>query len=571
METRVCQNCKKNFVIEPEDFVFYEKIKVPPPTFCPECRMIRRFNYRNEGMLFRRKDGYTGEEIFSGYNEEAKVKTYENDFWFGNNWNPLDTGRDYDFDRNFFEQFEELLKVAPIPARSVYNMINSDYCNEASETKNSYLCFNTDYLENCGYIRKVRRAIDSFDCYEVAENEVCYENVLVDKCYKTLFSTDCESCADVWFSKNLRGCTNCFGCVNLRNKSNCYFNKQLSKEEYQEKVKSFSSGSYSDLIEMKKIVYEFWKKFPNKFYHGIRVVDSTGERIFDSKSVKDCYYVKDAENIRYCQDIWQSTSSCYDYSVWGDGAENIYECMTCGLGIYNLKFCFNCWENAKDLEYCVYSMGSKNCFGCVGLLKQEYCILNKQYSKDEYFLMVEKIKKQMDEIPYADKKGRIYKYGEFFPFEISPTAYNESLAQDFFPLNKKETEERGYNWRIQKKREYMATIIPEDLPDDIVDVKDSIVDEILECCDCNRAYRIIQIELDFYRKMKLPIPRFCHECRFKERFKLVNHPKLWERECMCEIESHEHSKKCNITFQTSYDPKSDDIIYCENCYNKEVN
>jgi hypothetical protein len=33
METKICQNCKKNFIIEPDDFGFYEKIKVPPPTF----------------------------------------------------------------------------------------------------------------------------------------------------------------------------------------------------------------------------------------------------------------------------------------------------------------------------------------------------------------------------------------------------------------------------------------------------------------------------------------------------------------------------------------------------------
>jgi len=41
-ETKNCQNCKKDFTIEQDDFSFYEKIKVPPPTFCPECRYKRR-------------------------------------------------------------------------------------------------------------------------------------------------------------------------------------------------------------------------------------------------------------------------------------------------------------------------------------------------------------------------------------------------------------------------------------------------------------------------------------------------------------------------------------------------
>ena len=37
VETKICQNCKKDFIIEPEDFNFYEKIKVPLPTFCADC------------------------------------------------------------------------------------------------------------------------------------------------------------------------------------------------------------------------------------------------------------------------------------------------------------------------------------------------------------------------------------------------------------------------------------------------------------------------------------------------------------------------------------------------------
>ena len=30
-ESKVCQNCKKDFIIETEDFNFYEKMKVPAP------------------------------------------------------------------------------------------------------------------------------------------------------------------------------------------------------------------------------------------------------------------------------------------------------------------------------------------------------------------------------------------------------------------------------------------------------------------------------------------------------------------------------------------------------------
>ena len=74
-ENKICQNCKKYFVIESEDFNFYEKIKVPAPTFCPECRMQRRMAWRNERTLYKRKCLTPGhnEEIFSIYAPEKKL------------------------------------------------------------------------------------------------------------------------------------------------------------------------------------------------------------------------------------------------------------------------------------------------------------------------------------------------------------------------------------------------------------------------------------------------------------------------------------------------------------------
>lgn len=569
-ETKQCQNCKKDFTIDSEDFKFYEKIKVPPPTFCPECRMIRRFNFRNEGMLFRRKDAHSEKEIFSSFSPEADVLTYENSYWFGNDWDQTKTEVDYDFDSPFFEQFKNLLSRAPLPARSVYNMTNSDYCNEASECKNSYLCFNTDYMENSAYVRKSRGAKDSFDSFELKYSELCYENILVKKGYRSFFSLDCENCVDVWFSKGLRGCTNCFGCVNLINKTDYFFNEACSKEEYAKKFKTFASGSYKNLQDMKKRVMDFWLTFPNKFYHGLRVVNSTGERIFDSKNVKDCYYTEGAENLRYCQDMWPKVANCYDYSVWGDDSENIYECMTCGMGCYNLKFSFNCWEEAQNLEYCVYCIGSKNCFGCVGLYKKEYCIFNKQYTKESFEELKNKIIEHMKNMPYADEKGRVYKYGEFFPYDMSPYAYNESLAQDFFPLDSNSAKNSGFIWRESSLREYETTLDSKNLPDKISEVDEKILEEIIKCENCNRAYRIIPKELQFYKRIVLPLPHLCHDCRFIERFKLVNPPKLWHRQCMCDKENHDHKEKCINEFETSYAPDRPEIVYCEKCYQQEV-
>src|SRR3989344_828807 len=106
-ETKNCQNCKQKFVIEPDDFAFYEKIKVPPPTWCPECRLQRRLAFRNERALYRRKCDLTGESVVSLYPEGTPFPVYSQKAWWGDSWDALGYGRDYDFSKSFFEQFAE--------------------------------------------------------------------------------------------------------------------------------------------------------------------------------------------------------------------------------------------------------------------------------------------------------------------------------------------------------------------------------------------------------------------------------------------------------------------------------
>ncbi len=151
-EKRICQNCKTEFRIEPEDFVFYEKMQVPPPTFCPECRMIRRFLFRNERNLYRRKDDTGGKEIFSGISSQSPLKVYEKEYWWSDAWDPMEYSHDYDFSRSFLEQFRDLMRAVPWPSRNFLNMINSDYSDNASNLKNCYLCFNISDAEDSAYL-----------------------------------------------------------------------------------------------------------------------------------------------------------------------------------------------------------------------------------------------------------------------------------------------------------------------------------------------------------------------------------------------------------------------------------
>ena len=95
-ETKNCQNCKKDFTIEPDDFGFYEKIKVPPPTFCPECRLQRRLSVRNERNLYKRKCDATGENIISIYRTGVPFPVYQQDYWKSDRFEAMEYGRGFD-------------------------------------------------------------------------------------------------------------------------------------------------------------------------------------------------------------------------------------------------------------------------------------------------------------------------------------------------------------------------------------------------------------------------------------------------------------------------------------------
>ena len=142
-ETKACQNCKSNFQIEPEDFKFYEKMQVPAPTFCPECRMIRRMAWMGYRILYKRKCDFTGEEMITVHHQDIPQKVYKQEVWWSDKWDPKDYGRDYDFSRSFFEQWLDLFRDVPLPAlyTEYSSMINSEYCNAASTDRNCYLFF----------------------------------------------------------------------------------------------------------------------------------------------------------------------------------------------------------------------------------------------------------------------------------------------------------------------------------------------------------------------------------------------------------------------------------------------
>jgi hypothetical protein len=477
---QACQNCKQNFTIEQSDFSFYEKIKVPPPTWCFECRLIRKMLWRNERIWYKRVCDATGKPVLSIFDPKGPYKVYESEYWRSDKWNPMDYGREYDMSRNFFEQFSDLLKDIPHPNLFQRNVINSEYSNNSLNLKNCYMTIATDGAEDCAYINgMIRRLKESLDMYHCSDDEYCYESVNCEKCNRVFFSEDSVSCLDSFFLYDCRNCTNCIGCVSLRNAQYQIFNKQYSRENYMKELEKLNTGSHDSILAVKSKFNELKLSIPRKYGLILNSQNVTGDDIIDSRNCHYCFNAKDRiEDCKYSFRISQNTKDGYDgYIVW-ENAELFYELISSSGR--NLRLSGFIW-GGFDVEYSYNCFDCDNIFGCTGLRSKSYCILNKQYEKLEYEKIIPKIREHMSQIPYVDKAGRVYKYGEFFPVDLSPFAYNETPAGEYFPKSKEEVLSLNFSWKDVDEKNYQITKKISELPDGIKDVPDSIISEVIEC------------------------------------------------------------------------------------------
>ncbi len=562
-ENKICQNCHKDFTIETEDFNFYEKVKVPPPTWCPECRMIRRLASGNALSLFYANCAKCDKRTLSMHSPAINKKIYCQPCWWGDSWDGTEYGMDYDPSRPFFSQLKELSEKTPYPAleSSYLTIKNCDYCNALAYSKDSTLIFWADYCEFVYYSAFLNGLKWSADCLRGWKSELCYESTGFIGSYRTFFSEDFDDCVDVWFSRNCYGCTSCIGCVNLRGASYQIFNVQYSKEEYAKKLKEFGLDSWDNIKRIEKEAREFWLTKPYREFHGNAFnLNVSGEHVYVSKNSKDCYILNGAENCKYCQLVTvDGSKDCMDYSGWGHNAELIYESASVGDGVSNMKFSAYCFPDSQNSEYCAWCISGKNNFGCINLKRKSYCILNKEYSKEEYEKMKALIIEDTKNNPWIDEQGRSWYYGEFLQPVLGKFAYNYSNAMRFFPKTKEEVLSLGYVWDDEEKAKVECSIKAEDLPKTIKEADASILQEVIECINCQHGFKIISGELDLLRKINLPVPRECPKCRENRRFSRMNRPGMHHRNC----------DKCKMQIYTPYAKERPEIVYCVKCYQQE--
>jgi hypothetical protein len=539
-----------SFIVSSDELKLYEKFGALPSADCTLCQHKHRLSFRNGTHIYKRICDGTGEKIISMYSPDKLYKVFKRDYWYSDNWDTLEHGQDIDFSRPFFAQFKELQFKVPRIALLNVNTENSEYCNMCVWNKNCYIVMGGDYNEDTMYGVLCMRNRNSMDIDYSNDNELCYMLFNSFECYRSQFVFDSKNCNDCAFVSDCIGCNDCILCTNLMKKSHCIRNKQLSKEEYLKAREKLLNGSYAEQQKNLMELMELRKKRIVKAAHMINCERCTGDYNENSKNCVECYFVWDSEDMRnvFCAD---TTKDCFQSCCVGHKSQWYFNSQS-SAGAHN-TFCSFTVIESSDVSYGDTIIGSHNIFGCVGLHRKQYCILNKQYSKEEY----EKLRSQI--IEHMKKTGE---WGEFFPKDCGCFGYNESTAYDFFPLTKEEALTQGFTWHEEKEEpmEVEQVIQAEKLPDNIKDIPDDILNWAVLCEETRKPFRILRQELAFYRKQQLPIPHHHPDFRYRKRMELMNPPQLWNRQCA----------RCKKDIKTAYAPDRLETVYCEECYLKEV-
>jgi len=546
---QTCRACNTPFEITVADHEFFDKFKVSPPAYCLTCVLKQLLQFRNERTLFSRACALCSKNIISIYHPDEPHTVYCRSCYFSDRWDGKTYAREYDSSRSFFDQLEELDKTVPQQTTFVDGPgANSEFTNFAGYNNNCYMIFNAGYNENCYYSRGIAESKELIDRYFCQVSELCYEVMDGKGNYTTFFSDHTYDCRDCWFLFDCRDCSDCFGCVNLRHKRYCFYNEQLTKEEYATRLAPIR-GSYKEIEKHKKQFETFKKHFPIAATHNYKSEDSEGNYIVNSSNCHNCFEAFNCEN--GCNLYFNKHTKDSRYLVGhGYHSELLYCDVACGNS-YGVILSYGV-DNCSHVAYCMNVHGSEHVFGCSGMNKASYCILNKQYSKEEYHRLREQIIEDMKACG---------EWGVYLPARLSPFCYNETLAMDFFPATRQQVEALGFRWRESALGDVgHAAVRQEDIPDGIKEVPESITSALLTCAHCGKHYKIIKQELAFYKKWGIPLPRHCFNCRHADRMRRRGPFMLIARVC----------NQCGVQVRTSYAEEIAPILYCQTCFERTV-
>ena len=496
-----------------------ETLEIPASNQHPQVRLQNRLLFRNERHLYRQTSALSGKKIVSVFSPESNFKVYDQAEWWGDEWSELDYGREFDFSKTFTEQFKQL--TIDVPHLSLYNRgcNNSYYSNYAIFSKNCYLVYGTTNSEDCFYSKFIRHCKDCVDSLSISDCQLCYEATNSQGCYNSMFIGNSRDCSDCIMVEECQGCQDCILSIGLYKKRYYVNNQYVGREAFEKYKQELLPLSRSAIGQLKSQMELLRQTHTYRASHIYNCENCSGEQIWDSK---DCHFGFDVSNGEACKYLQFSPNSSYSQDCTFNAPSGLNYCYQCCSAIGSER-CMATFliSNCSDSFYSMECHNSKNLFGCVAIKNQNYCIFNKQYDKEQYEKTVYKI------ICHMKETGE---WGEFFDPSLSYFGYNETVAQEYYPMSKVEAELSRFNWSNSLEQRQQS---------DLVNTSSSITPETPNqeaiqnsyfCKKTGKPFKFNASEISFYEKMGLPLPEVCPDQRHHQRVKIQGQLWQWERQ-----------------------------------------
>lgn len=591
-----CVYCSEQYPLYDLEKQQYDKQWFIYSDHCALCNFKLLNTYLNDKHLYSRKDSQTGKNIISLYSEAYKWKVIDahaykklisDDIW-------LKFGKETS--DNMFWDFISLMELFPKPSRLIYpQMENAEYASHAGRGKNFYLsyCVFTE-CEDIYYSQTIldysKNVISS---YSVSWGQYIYNSCVIIKSFNIMHSYNCVNSSNIYFSHDMNNCKECIFSCNQVNQSYIIFNKQYEEVNYEKNKKEIldqlkDSKSFDFLVQK-------YSDFLNQNYISESVNTNNcegvnGEKTFFSKNSVNTFGCNSVENTINCGVWWDGINdSCINVinaiETWWD-VDTIIWTVTVWMSTSNIFYSYAIVEACSHIYYSIDLETCEECLFCIWLKSKKYCILNKQYSKWEYFERKEKIINQLQ----AENK-----WWKSLDFWMLWFPYNDTLAYDYFWIQK--IIHKDWTKKIiDKNAKWIVTLLGTDfitdaildlwgkekinitwrtcnkeinIPDNfetihaselisIDEVGEDILNKVIICEESGRPFRIMPDELKFYKKHWLALPRIHHELRMEKHLNNRSHWELYVDSC----------DKCDSQMLTVYKSKPKFKVYCPDCYKK---
>jgi hypothetical protein len=529
MKEKTCRLTGKTFVISDEEADLNNFFGMRAAGLCPEERYRSLLLFSPQKHFFLRSCDATGEQLFSIYSPTAPFPVYSQQAWLAPDWDPLQYGRTFDFKRLFVEQLLELWRAVPRAAAYSSGAADSRVVHGVREAERCFLVFDSSSIQDCLYSDELKNSLACVDCHHLEDCAWCYECLVSAGCERLCFGEFCTGCRNSWFLSQCRDCSDCLFCCNLQGKRFHIFNRPVTEEDFTAALRELSLHA-RPLLELAR------NRFAD-FCASTLVphISESESREVTGNYLRRCERMRNAFECEDCQDV-----------INGHNLRNVHtaiDCVLCSdaellsqsIGIFNGSRVLSC-VNCDSVENAAYSSDCEDCadiFGCVSLRHRRYCILNKQYSPDEYQQVYSGI------VEHLTKRNL---WGAPLPLNFSGHAYNYSAANEYMPLTKIPAKMMGFNWDESDVAIRPSDLIgfsqlePEEIysevPEQLGEIESERIQSIVYLCEVSgKPFQLTADEISFYEQMNLPPPARCYRQRHLERIARLTPHALTIRSC----------------------------------------